>query len=85
MRRAYLKPSRLSVTELFCKNSEGWKSLTIFAKTIHHRLLIWFINMCHSNTVKKLDIKKTRLKKEIKDLSFKVTDPSTHIFKKYFL
>ena len=41
--------------------------------------------MCHSNTVKKLDIKKTWLQKEIKDLSFKVTDASTHIFKKYFL
>ena len=35
---------------------------------------------------KKLDIvKKMWLQKEIKKLTFEVSDPSIHIFKKYFL
>ena len=33
----YLQPSGTFMMELFCKNS---KPLTIFAKALHHRLLI---------------------------------------------
>ena len=81
--------------------------LTIFAKTLHHRFLIGFLNMSLDNTVKKIKQKtspqssktfcffflimyilfcetnkKTCYRK--KKINPKVSDPFTHIFKKFF-